>query len=118
MSRIAALFAIIAFVVMTTGMASARAMPMVGSGPMAGMGPMSAMPTTAHMAHQDSAPQSPCSDAAGAMCDICCAVAPAAALIMRDAAPVRPGFVMARLVVQTGLAVPPALPPPRSADAR
>ena len=103
MIRLAALFAIIAFVVTSTGMASARPMRMG----------MDAMPM---MAHVPGAPELPCGNAAGASCDICCVVAPTPAPIVPSTLSIRPTFAVARVAVQTGLAVPPALPPPRSAD--
>lgn len=105
MSRIVALFAIIALIVMSTGMASAQPMPMPG-----GDMPMAAMVND----HGRAMPKAPCSGHVGATCDLCCAVAAAPAPMLASVAETPPSFLPALPAAQSGLIVPPALPPPRA----
>lgn len=109
MSRIAALIALIAFAVLSTSLASARPMGV------AGMPAMSAGMTMAE--HRGGAADMPCGEAGAAMCDICCIAAPAAAWFPGQRPLIRARFGRAMDKVQTGLAVLPALPPPRRARA-
>lgn len=101
MSRLAALFAIIAFAVMSTGMA--RAQPMA---PMA----MSAH----HAANKADDRQAPCDDMASTTCHACCIViAPAVAIPLAGVVGAT-GFAPVDFLSQIGRIVPPALPPPRA----
>lgn len=99
-ARIVALFAIIALFVNGIAMADARPMPMP-------------MPT---MAHAPGTPAPPCNGVASALCDICCIVAPATAMVMPDRLAIRPRFTTAPGTASVGLAVRPTPPPPRTGN--
>lgn len=101
MNRIAALFAIIAFTVMSTGMA--RAQPMA---PMA----MSAH----HAANKADDRQAPCDEMASMSCHACCIVIAPAVAIPLAAVVGATGFAPVDFLSPIGRIVPPALPPPRA----
>ncbi len=104
MNRIAALFAIIAFTVMSTGMA--RAQPMAPMAPMA----MSAH----HAANKADDRQAPCDDMASLSCHACCIVIAPAVAIPLAAGVGATGFAPVDFLSPIGRIVPPALPPPRA----
>ncbi len=108
MNRITALLAIIAFAVMGTVSARAERAPMMG------MAPMPAMAMAHHSSTVPRDQQPPCDQGQNMTCAGCCAVVPVVAPIF----PVRmisiAGFKSVDLLAQTGLVVPPALPPPRA----
>ncbi len=101
MNRLAALFAIIAFTVMSTGMARAQRMA-----PMA----MSAH----HVANKADDRQEPCDDMASMSCHACCIVIAPAVAIPLAAAVGATGFAPVDFLSPIGRIVPPALPPPRA----
>ncbi len=100
MKRIAALFAMIALAGMSMGMAAAHRV------------------SAAPMAHMPAAPMQPCTDGPSIGCELCCAVAPSLAAFIDVGDAPKPGFTPAATAPQTGLATPPALPPPRLAARR
>lgn len=107
MNRIIALLAIIAFGLMSTASARAARTQMIGT---------ASMPTTAMTNHSSTAPhdqQPPCDQGQDMACAACCAVVPVAAPIFPVRLITMTGFKSANLLAQTGLVVPPALPPPR-----
>lgn len=107
MNRIIALLAIIAFAVMSTVSARAERAPMIG---------IASMPAMAMAHHPSTAPsdqQPPCDQGQNMACAGCCAVVPVVAPIFSVRLISTAGFKSADLLAQTGLMVPPALPPPR-----
>lgn len=108
MNRIIALLAIIAFAVMSTVSARAERATMIG---------MASMPTTAMAHHPSTVPhdqRSPCDQGQNMACAGCCAVVPVVAPVVPVPLISMTGFKPANLLTQTGLVVPPALPPPRA----
>lgn len=99
MTRISALLAIIAFAVMSTGMARAE--------PLATPLSVSAMAN-----HADGQP-SPCDQAPQMTCSGCCIIMLASAVAVPDRVTGVARFAVADFLAQLGRVVPPALPPPR-----
>lgn len=101
MNRLAALFAIIAFAVMSTGMARAQ--------------PVAPMAMSAHHAvNKADDRKAPCDDMASMSCHACCIViAPTVAIPVAGVVDAT-GFSPVDFLSQIGRIVPPALPPPRA----
>ncbi len=101
MNRLAALFAIIAFTVMSTGMARAQ--------------PMAHMAMSAHhAANRADDRQAPCDEMANMSCHACCIVIAPAVAIPLAAGVGATGFAPVDFLSPIGRIVPPALPPPRA----
>lgn len=107
MNRVMALLAIIAFAVMNTASVRAARAPMIG------MASMSVMAMTDHASTAPHDQQPPCDQGQNMTCAACCAVVPVVAPVVPGRLISMTGFKSVDLLTQTGLVLPPALPPPR-----